>query len=226
MKLCRRLAGIWRDRGPAPLLSNNSHCHLRLSNMIARIPIHLPGKPDEGMAYCISHYLGITSYVMLLAGLGLGLYTRWWETGDTDLFVIALIGFFTFSFNVVLCYYFAFQRLSAYLSHLWFGALLGIVTFYQWRTPVKDAASSLRDKTTLKRSEPRRGSASTEGHLIFFDDFTMNILLMVSLLLQANWTLFARGTRRSSAVSVFLKTPEMLEVAGMAVAGMFHRTVS
>ena len=221
VKLILRAPGLCREKSPR-LLSN---CKSRLLTMISQIPIHLPGKPDEGMGYCISHYLGIASYVMLLAGLGLGLYTRWWETGDSSILVVALIGVFIFSLNVILCYYFSFQRLSAYISHLWFGSLLGLVTFTQWRSsPSTDSRSSSSSSSAATQrgfSQSRNSHHQPLGRIIYFDDFSMNILLMVSLLLQANWTLFARGTRRSTAVSVFLKAPELLEVLGMALAGLF-----
>ena len=183
--------------------------------MVSELPIHLPGKPGEGVGYCVSHYLGIASYVMLLIGLGLGLYTRWWETGDSSVFIIALIGVFIFSFNVVLCYYFSFHQLSAYVSHLWFGSLLGIITFTQWQKPIVEVAS--QKQTTLRRQ-------SVETY--HFDDFSMNILLMVSLLLQANWIMFARGTRRTTATSAFLKAPELLEILGMIFAGLFNQQYS
>ena len=190
--------------------------------MVSELPIHLPGKPDEGIGYCVSHYLGIASYVMLLIGLGLGLYTRWWETGDQSIFIIALVGGFIFSLNVVLCYYFSFHQLPAYISHLWFGCLLGIITFTQWRKPFSSSENN-KQTTHQKQSEGGGGSGVGSSDIYHFDDFTTNILLMVSLLLQANWIMFARGTRRSTATSAFLKAPETLEIAGMLLAGLFDR---
>jgi hypothetical protein len=200
--------------------------------MISQLLNHLPGKPDEGLWYCISHYLGVASYALLLVGLGLALFTRWTVTGDNSIVVIALVGFAVFSFNVVLCYYFSFLHLASIISHVWFGCLLGLVSFQQWSLPSKsfaDARLSVDNGHAIADSDMSSHLDSVYGgrdsRPFHFDDFTTNILLCVSLILQTNWTFFARVTRRSQPLSGVLTSADLFELLGMSVSALSNMKI-
>jgi len=201
--------------------------------MISQLLNHLPGKPGEGLWYCISHYLGVASYALLLAGLGLALFTRWTVTGDNSIVVIALVGFAVFSLNVVLCYYFSFLHLASIISHVWFGCLLGLVSFQQWslpfKSPVAEARHSVDNGHAIADSDMSHHLGSVRGgrdsRPFHFDDFTTNILLCVSLILQTNWTFFARVTRRSQPLSGVLTSADLFELFGMSVSAFSNMKI-
>ncbi|XP_047243874.1 transmembrane protein 168 [Girardinichthys multiradiatus] len=73
-------------------------------------------------------WLGYLSGLNMLLGLCLGLYARWEVTADSFLLVVFVLALFVLGTACVL-YYFNMERVSLSLLHLWFGFLLGLLSF-------------------------------------------------------------------------------------------------
>ncbi|MEQ2272431.1 hypothetical protein XENORESO_000151 [Xenotaenia resolanae] len=74
-------------------------------------------------------WLGYLSGLNMLLGLCLGLYARWEVTADSFVLVVFVLALFVLGTACVLYYYFNMERVSLSLLHLWFGFLLGLLSF-------------------------------------------------------------------------------------------------
>ncbi|GFN93438.1 transmembrane protein 168 [Plakobranchus ocellatus] len=65
--------------------------------------------------------------IILIAALGIGLYTQWTYTEDATVSVIGILGAFVFAVSCALRYYLGYQDLGRALFHVWVGCLTGIL---------------------------------------------------------------------------------------------------
>ncbi|XP_024138357.1 transmembrane protein 168 [Oryzias melastigma] len=108
-------------------------------------------------------FLGYLSGLTLLIALWLGLYSRWEATSESIFLVLLVLGVFVLVTAGVLNYIFNLERVSLSLLHLWYGFVLGLLSF----------ASAPDLKFTSK------------------DELT-NYLLLFSVVLRFMWALLVR----------------------------------
>ncbi|KAM9705156.1 LOW QUALITY PROTEIN: transmembrane protein 168-A [Menidia menidia] len=73
--------------------------------------------------------LGYLSSINLLVAVCVGMYVRWEVTGEPMILVIFILGLFVLGIASILHYYFAMEKASLSLYHLWSGFLLGLLCF-------------------------------------------------------------------------------------------------
>ncbi|MEQ2214515.1 hypothetical protein XENOCAPTIV_010484 [Xenoophorus captivus] len=135
------MCSCWTPNGPNPV---------RMVRFVRKKVVHV--KMLRFLRYCISHclhaamtrleevngevtmwssvrWLGYLSGLNMLLGLCLGLYARWEVTADSFVLVVFVLALFVLGTACVLYYYFNMERVSLSLLHLWFGFLLGLLSF-------------------------------------------------------------------------------------------------
>ncbi|XP_032446674.1 transmembrane protein 168 [Xiphophorus hellerii] len=134
-------------------------------------------------------WFGYLSGLNLLLGLSLGLYTRWVGTAEFIVLVILILALLVLVAACVLYYFFDMERLSLSLLHLWFGFLLGLLSFLNppgLEADVKERAA--------------------------------NYLLLSSVALRTLWSLLERLLGCTRYRPAFITSAERLELAGFAAA--------
>ncbi|RVE71556.1 hypothetical protein OJAV_G00052890 [Oryzias javanicus] len=131
----------------------------------------------------------LLGYLSGLIVLCFGLYSRWEATSESIFLVILVLGVFVLVTAGVLNFFFDLERVSLGLLHLWYGFLLGLLSF----------ANSPTLKFTYK------------------EKFT-NYLLLVSVVPRYVWALVVRLLGRTRYRPVFLTSAERMELAGFVAA--------
>lgn len=134
-------------------------------------------------------YLGYLANMNLLVAICLGLYVRWEKTENILLLVIFILGLFVLGIASILYYYFSMKTASLSLSHLWFGFLLGLLSFIddsKLNTDVKEEATKY--------------------------------LLLASILIRTLWSLVERICGCVRHQPDLLTSAEFLELVGFAIA--------
>ncbi|KAF7229051.1 transmembrane protein 168-A [Nothobranchius furzeri] len=133
--------------------------------------------------------LGYLSSINLLVGVCVGMYVRWEVAGEQMILVIFLLGLFVLGIASILHYYFAMEKASLSLFHLWFGFLLGLLCFL---------------------NSPALGSNVKE--------LVANYLLVASVVMKALWAITERICSYVPYKPTFLTSAEWLELLGFGIA--------
>lgn len=159
-----------------------------------------PRGPKEVDVFTSVRFLGYLSSLNLMVAVCVGMYARWEVTDEPVILVIFILGLFVLGIASILHYYFAMQKASRSLFHLWVAFLLGLVCFINGPELDKD----VKEKVT-------------------------NYLLLASLALKAVWALterFCGALRRRPAL---LTSTEVLELLGFGIAStalLLHKSAS
>uniref|UniRef100_A0A3B3DIA7 Transmembrane protein 168a n=1 Tax=Oryzias melastigma TaxID=30732 RepID=A0A3B3DIA7_ORYME len=144
--------------------------------------------------------LGCLSRINLLVAVCVGMYVRWEVTNEPMILVIFILGLFVLGIASILHYYFAMEKASLSLFHLWFGFLLGLLCF------LNSSALSANVK-----------------------ELVANYLLLSSAAMKAVWALTERLCSTFHHKPTLLTTVEWLELLGFAIASttlLFHMSVA
>ncbi|KAM4569406.1 transmembrane protein 168-A [Odontesthes bonariensis] len=133
--------------------------------------------------------LGYLSSINLLVAVCVGMYVRWEVTGEPMILVIFILGLFVLGIASILHYYFAMEKASLSLFHLWFGFLLGLLCFLN--SPV--LASNVKE-------------------------LVANYLLIASVVMKAVWAVTERICSSIHYKPTLLKSAEWLELLGFGIA--------
>ncbi|CAL9697382.1 unnamed protein product [Knipowitschia caucasica] len=182
-----------------------SHClHAAMTRLEevkgARLEEVKGARLEEVSVWSSVRMVGSLSGVNLLLALFLGLYVRWEKTEGSTILVILVLALLVLGLASVLHYFFNMERLSLSLLHLWFGFLLGLLSFINpvsVRTDVKERAA--------------------------------NYMLLASMVLRTMWALLERLFGRTRFRPAFLTSAERVELCGFAVASttlLINKSVS
>uniref|UniRef100_A0A3P9GYC1 Transmembrane protein 168 n=1 Tax=Oryzias latipes TaxID=8090 RepID=A0A3P9GYC1_ORYLA len=144
--------------------------------------------------------LGCLSRVNLLVAVCVGMYVRWEVTGEPTILVIFILGLFVLGIASILHYYFAMEKASLSLFHLWFGFLLGLLCFLNSPT----LSSNVKE-------------------------LVANYLLVASAAMKAVWAVTERICGTFYHKPTLLTTVEWLELLGFAIASttlLLHKSVA
>lgn len=144
--------------------------------------------------------LGYLSSLTLLVAVCVGMYVRWEVTDEQMILVIFILGLFVLGIASILHYYFAMEKASLSLFHLWFGFLLGLLCFLN--SPALD---------------------------LNIKELVANHLLLGSVVMKALWALTERICRAVHYKPTLLTSAELLELLGFGVAStamLFHNSVA
>lgn len=144
--------------------------------------------------------LGYLSSLTLLVAVCVGMYVRWEVTDEQMILVIFILGLFVLGIASILHYYFAMEKASLSLFHLWFGFLLGLLCFLN--SPALD--SNIKE-------------------------LVANHLLLGSVVMKTVWALTERICRAVHYKPTLLTSAELLELLGFGVAStamLFHNSVA
>ncbi len=135
--------------------------------------------------------LGYLSSVNLLVAVCVGMYVRWEVTDESMILVIFILGLFVMGIASILHYYFAMEKASLSLFHLWFGFLLGLQCF------LSSPALALNVKEVVA-----------------------NYLLLACVIMKAVWALTERICSSIRFKPKLLASAELLELLGFGIASM------
>lgn len=144
--------------------------------------------------------LGYLSSLNLLVAVCVGMYVRWEVTSEPMILVIFILGLFVLGIASILHYYFAMEKASLCLFHLWFGFLLGLLCFLN--SPTLD--------TNVK-------------------ELVANYLLLASVIMKMVWAVTERICRSIRYKPTLLTSTELLELLGFGIASttmLFHKSVA
>lgn len=144
--------------------------------------------------------LGYLSSLTLLVAVCVGMYVRWEVTDEQMILVIFILGLFVLGIASILHYYFAMEKASLSLFHLWFGFLLGLLCFLN--SPALD--SNIKE-------------------------LVANHLLLGSVVMKTVWALTERICRAVHYKPTLLTSAELLELLGFGVAStamLLHNSVA
>ncbi|XP_041833607.1 transmembrane protein 168-A isoform X2 [Melanotaenia boesemani] len=144
--------------------------------------------------------LGYLSSINLLVAVCVGMYVRWEVTNEPVILVIFILGLFVLGIASILHYYFAMEKASLSLFHLWCGFLLGLLCFLNSPT----LSSNVKELVT-------------------------NYLLVASLIMKAVWAITERICTSVHHKPVLLISAEWLELLGFGIAStamLFHKSVA
>uniref|UniRef100_H3DME7 Transmembrane protein 168a n=1 Tax=Tetraodon nigroviridis TaxID=99883 RepID=H3DME7_TETNG len=148
-----------------------------------------PGPSKEVDVFTSVRCLGYLSSLTLLVAVCVGMYVRWEVTDEQMILVIFILGLFVLGIASILHYYFAMEKASISLFHLWFGFLLGLLCFLS--SPALD--SNIKELVS-------------------------NHLLLGSVVMKAVWALTERICRAVHYKPTLLTSAELLELLGFGVA--------
>lgn len=158
------------------------------------------GQPQEADLFTSVRCLGYLSSLTLLVALCVGLYVRWDVTSEPMILVIFILGLLVLAIACILHYYFAMERASLSLFHLWCGFLLGLLCFLNG--PALDADVK---------------------------ELVADYLLLASAVMKAVWAATERVCRSLRHKPALLTSDELLELLGFAIASTvmhFHKSVA
>lgn len=156
--------------------------------------------PKEVDIFTSVRCLGYLSSVNLLVAVCVGMYVRWDVTDEPMILVIFILGLFVLGIASILHYYFAMEKASLSLFHLWFGFLLGLLCFL---------------------NSPALDSNVTE--------LVANYLLLASVIMKTVWAITERICSSVCYKPTLLTSTELLELLGFAIASttmLFHISVA
>lgn len=133
--------------------------------------------------------LGYLSSINLLVAVCVGMYVRWEVTDEAMILVIFILGLFVLGIASILHYYFAMEKASFSLFHLWFGFLLGLLCLLS--------------------------SPALESNV---KELVTNYLLLASVVMKAVWALTERICSSVRYKPTLLTSGELLELLGFAIA--------
>lgn len=135
------------------------------------------------------HCLGYLSSVNLIVAVCVGMYMRWELTSEPMILISFMLGLFILGIASILHYYFAMEKASLSLFHLWFGFLLGLLCFLN--SPALD--SNVKELAT-------------------------NYLLLGSVIMKAAWAVTERLCSSIHYKPTLLTSAEFLELLGFGIA--------
>ncbi|XP_026218642.1 transmembrane protein 168-A [Anabas testudineus] len=156
--------------------------------------------PKEVDMFTSVRCLGYLSSVNLLVAVCLGMYVRWEVTSEPMILVIFILGLFVLGIASILHYYFAMEKASLSLFHLWFGFLLGILCFLN--SPALD--SNVKE-------------------------LVANYLLLASIVMKTVWAITERICSAIQYKPTLLTSAELLELLGFGIASttmLLHKSVA
>lgn len=156
--------------------------------------------PKEVDIFTSVQCLGYLSSINLLVAVCVGMYVRWEVTNAPVILVIFILGLFVLGIASILHYYFAMEKASLSLFHLWFGFLLGLLCFLN--SPALD--SNVKEVAA-------------------------NYLLLASVIMKAIWALTERICSSVYYKPTLLKSAEFLELLGFGIASttmLIHKSVA
>lgn len=156
--------------------------------------------PKEVDMFTSVRCLGYLSSVNLLVAVCVGMYVRWEVTSEPMILVIFILGLFVLGIASILHYYFAMEKASLSLFHLWFGFLLGLLCFLN--SPALD--SNVKE-------------------------LVANYLLLASAIMKAMWALTERICSSIRYKPTLLTSAELLELLGFGIASttmLLHKSVA
>ncbi|XP_020514232.2 transmembrane protein 168-A [Labrus bergylta] len=145
--------------------------------------------PKEVDMFTSVRCLGYLSSVNLLVAVCIGMYARWEVTDEPMILVIFILGLFVLGIASILHYYFAMEKASLSLFHLWFGFLIGLLCF------LNSPALDLNVKEVVT-----------------------NYLLLASVILKAVWAFTERICSSIRYKPTLLTSAELLELLGFGIA--------
>ncbi len=145
--------------------------------------------PKEVDMFTSVRCLGYLSSVNLLVAVCVGMYVRWEVTSEPMILVIFILGLFVLGIASILHYYFAIEKASLSLFHLWFSFLLGLLCFLN--SPSLD--SNVKELVT-------------------------NYLLLASVIMKAVWAVTERICSSVRYKPTLLTSTELLELLGFGIA--------
>uniref|UniRef100_A0AAQ4S667 Transmembrane protein 168a n=1 Tax=Gasterosteus aculeatus aculeatus TaxID=481459 RepID=A0AAQ4S667_GASAC len=146
-------------------------------------------EPKEVDVFTSVRCLGYLSSVNLLVAVCVGMYVRWEVTSEPMILVIFILGLFVLGIACILHYYFAMEKASLSLFHLWFGFLLGLLCFLN--------SSSLN---------------------LNVKELVANYLLLASAIMKTMWALTERICSSVRYKPTLLTSTELLELLGFGIA--------
>lgn len=146
-------------------------------------------EPKEVDLFTSLRCLGYLSSINLLVGVCVGMYVRWEVTSEPMILVIFILGLFVLGIACILHYYFAMEKASLSLYHLWFGFLLGLLCFLN--SPVLD---------------------------LDVKELVTNYLLLASVIIKALWAVTERICTSVNYKSTLLTSAELQELLGFGIA--------
>ncbi|KAK0154613.1 Transmembrane protein 168-A [Merluccius polli] len=145
--------------------------------------------PKEVDMFTSVRFLGYLSSLSLMVAVCVGMYTRWEVTDEPMILVIFILGLFVLGIASILHYYFAMEKASLSLFHLWFAFLLGLQCFIN--SPELDR--DVKEQAT-------------------------NYLLLASVAMKAIWALTERICGAVRHKPLLLTSTELLELLGFGIA--------
>lgn len=156
--------------------------------------------PKEVDMFTSVRCLGYLSSVNLLVAVCVGMYVRWEVTSEPMILVIFILGLFVLGIASILHYYFAMEKASLSLFHLWFGFLLGLLCF------LNSPALDLNVK-----------------------ELVTNYLLLASVIMKAVWAATERICSSVRYKPTLLTSAELLELLGFGIASttmLLHKSIA
>ncbi|XP_029019308.1 transmembrane protein 168-A [Betta splendens] len=147
------------------------------------------GGPKEVDVFTSIRCLGYLSSVVLLVAVCVGMYVRWEVTNENMILVIFILGLFVQGIAIILHYYFAMEKASLSLFHLWIGFLLGLLCFLN--SPALD--SNVKE-------------------------LVANYLLLASVIMKTVWAITERICSSVRYKPSLLTSIELLELLGFGIA--------
>ena len=144
--------------------------------------------------------LGYLSSINLLVAVCIGMYVRWEVTGEPMILVIFILGLFVLGIASILHYYFAMEKASLSLFHLWFGFLLGLLCFLNNQVLVSNVK-----------------------------ELVANYLLIASVVMKAVWAVTERVCSSIHYKPTLLISAEWLQLLGFGIAStamLLHKSMA
>lgn len=139
-------------------------------------------------------FLNYISGSLLLAALGLMLYTRWLHSDDVAILLIAFLGLLVFSLAIALVYYFSLEVVGFCLLRLWVGCLLGVIAFTE---------PAVFDDGLIKQTQE-----------------ITNWMLLSSVCMHCFLCLIRRMLHVSASEFQLILYPDLLEMSGFVIASL------
>lgn len=156
--------------------------------------------PKEVDLFTSVRCLGYLSSINLLVAVGVGMYVRWEVTSEPMILVIFILGLFVLGIASIFHYYFAMEKASFSLFHLWLGFLLGLLCF------LNSAALDFNVK-----------------------ELVSNYLFLACVIMKAVWALTERICSSIHYKPTLLTSAEFLELLGFGIASttmLLHKSVA
>ncbi|XP_010789019.1 transmembrane protein 168-A-like [Notothenia coriiceps] len=156
--------------------------------------------PKEVDMFTSVRCLGYLSSFTLLVAVCVGMYVRWEVTEEAMIMVIFILGLVVLGIASILHYYFAMEKASLSLFHLWCGFLLGLLCFFN--------------------------STALDSNV---KELVTNYLLLASVTMKTIWALTERICSSIRYKPTLLTSSEFLELLGFGIAStamLLHKSVA